>query len=197
MIFHYNYPINISKISHFVKLKKLKILDFGCGIGNWNLKDANLKKIKKIILYDKNLALKKLLKKKYNGKKFSIEFNYKKIKKKKFNIVIFSSVIQYIPKNQLKKIIDDLIKSKKELFIIFTDVPYFPRIVEFLLMPFFNLKRFIYVFKLIFLSDYKKMRFFIYRKDNFNIFRKKFDLIFLSNLHDLKFLRYSLVMKLK
>ena len=52
MIFHYNYPINISKLSLITKLKKLEILDFGCGIGNWFPHDVNLRKVKKIILYD-------------------------------------------------------------------------------------------------------------------------------------------------
>ena len=60
MIFHYNYPINISKITRITKLKKLEILDFGCGIGNWIPHDVNLKKIKKIILYDNNPNLKKI-----------------------------------------------------------------------------------------------------------------------------------------
>ena len=178
MIFHYNYPINISKITRITKLKKLEILDFGCGIGNWIPHDVNLKKIKKIILYDNNPNLKKLL-------------------KKKFNVVIFSSVIQYIPAQRLKKIINDLEKNKKKLFIIFTDVPYLSRILEFSLLPFFNLKRFIYVLKIIFLSEYKKINFFIYKKNSFNIFKSKFNLIFSKNLHDLKFLRYSLIMRLK
>jgi 2-polyprenyl-3-methyl-5-hydroxy-6-metoxy-1,4-benzoquinol methylase len=197
MIFHYNYPINISKITRITKLKKLEILDFGCGIGNWIPHDVNLKKIKKIILYDNNPNLKKLLKKKYSNKKFHIEFNYKNIIKKKFNVVIFSSVIQYIPAQRLKKIINDLEKNKKKLFIIFTDVPYLSRILEFSLLPFFNLKRFIYVLKIIFLSEYKKINFFIYKKNSFNIFKSKFNLIFSKNLHDLKFLRYSLIMRLK
>ena len=197
MIFHYNNPINITKIDYITKLKKLEILDFGCGIGNWFSQDLNLKKIKRIILYDNNSSLKNFLKKKYTNKKFDIEFDYKNIKKKKFNVVIFSSVIQYIPAQRLKKIINDLKKNKKKLFIIFIDVPYLPRVLEFFLLPFFNLKRFIYVLKLIFLSEYKKMNFFTYKKNSFNIFKNKFDLIFLKNLHDLKFLRYSLVMRLK
>ena len=197
MIFHYNNPINITKIDYITKLKKLEILDFGCGIGNWFSQDLNLKKIKRIILYDNNSSLKNFLKKKYTNKKFDIEFNYKNIKKKKFNVVMFSSVIQYIPSQQLKKIINDLKKNKKKLFIIFIDVPYLPRVLEFFLLPFFNLKRFIYVLKLVFLSEYKKMNFFTYKKNSFNIFKNKFDLIFLKNLHDLKFLRYSLVMRLK
>jgi 2-polyprenyl-3-methyl-5-hydroxy-6-metoxy-1,4-benzoquinol methylase len=197
MIFHYNYPINISKLSLITKLKKLEILDFGCGIGNWFPHDVNLRKVKKIILYDNNPNLKNLLKKKYSNKKFNIEFNYKNIKKKKFNVVIFSSVIQYIHAQDLKKIINDLEKNKKKLFIIFTDIPYLPRILEFFLLPFFNLKRFLYVLKLVFLSEYKKKKFFTYKKNSFNIFKGKFNLIFSKNLHDLKFLRYSLIMRLK
>ena len=55
--------------------KNKNILDFGCGIGNWNEKDVNFHSIKKITLYDKNLKLAKFLKKKYNSKKINITFS--------------------------------------------------------------------------------------------------------------------------
>ena len=106
MIFQYNYEYRIKKLLKLVNLRNLYILDFGCGIGNWNEKDINFHYIKKITLYDKNFKLAKFLKKKYNSKKINITFNYKEIlKKKNFNLVILSSVIQYISPNKLKVLI--------------------------------------------------------------------------------------------
>ena len=83
MIFKYNSVLDIKQIQNLIRIKNLKILDFGCGTGAWsqnNLKDKN---IKKITLYDKNKQLIKILKKKYNQKKIEINFNFKNIIKKK------------------------------------------------------------------------------------------------------------------
>ena len=57
MIFDYHTKdINIEKLIYFSKLKRLKILDFGCGKGIWNKENLSNKKIKKIILStNKNL----------------------------------------------------------------------------------------------------------------------------------------------
>lgn len=198
MIFKYNYHFNISKIQRLVNSKKLKILDFGCGLGNWNKKIIYSKLINKIILYDKNKNLINILKKKYPSQKIEINFNLKKIIKiKDYNTIIFSSVIQYISQDKLKKIIKKLTKGKKNITIIFIDVPYLPRIIEFFLLPFFNFKRFLFTLKLLFSNNYNKINYFLYNKEKFKPFNKKFDLKFLCNLHDLKFLRYTLVMKLK
>jgi hypothetical protein len=198
MIFKYNYHFNISKIQRLVNSKKLKILDFGCGLGNWNKKIIYSKLINKIILYDKNKNLINILKKKYPSQKIEINFNLKKIIKiKDYNTIIFSSVIQYISQDKLKKIIKKLTKGKKNITIIFIDVPYLPRIIEFFLLPFFSFKRFLFTLKLLSSNNYNKINYFLYNKEKFKPFNKKFDLKFLCNLHDLKFLRYTLVMKLK
>ena len=44
MIFKYNSVLDIKQIQNLIRIKKLKILDFGCGIGVWSQK--NLKSMK-------------------------------------------------------------------------------------------------------------------------------------------------------
>ena len=198
MIFHYNFEFKTKKILKLVNFKNLNILDFGCGVGNWNEHDVDSNSIKKITLYDNNKKLLKVLKKKYNSKKFNLSFNYKNISKKKdFNLVILSSVIQYISPDKLRTLINQFTKNNKRITFIITDIPYLSRKVEFLLLPFFNIKRFFFVLSLIFSNSYKKLNYYIYPKKNFLDFDKKFDITYTLNLHDLKFLRYSLIMKQK
>ena len=87
--------------------------------------------------------------------------------------------------------------KKKYFFVIITDVPSFPRPFEFILMPFFNLKRFFYVFKMIFSGEYQKLNYYLHKKQDFDFLRKKFKVEYYQNFHDLKYLRYSLILKLK
>ena len=146
MIFKCSSVLNIKQIQNLIRIKKLKILDFGCGIGAWSQKNLKNKNIKKITLYDKNKGLIKILKRKYDQKKVEINFNFEDIiRKRNYNLVIISSVIQYISIIKFKKLIEIISKSKKKrkekLFIIITDIPILPRPFEFVLMPFFNLKR--------------------------------------------------------
>lgn len=197
MIFNYNYEINIKKIFNLTNLKRLSILDFGCGTGIWPSKNLD-KKINEIILYDNNKKLLFFLKKKYKNKNVKINFNLNKIiKNKNYNIILLSSVIQYISKSDLRKIIYKLTKNKKKIFIVITDIPYLPRFIEFILLPIFNLKRFIFVLKIIFSKNYRKINYYTYKKSDFNLFKKNFKIKFIPNLHDLNFLRYSLVLKIK
>jgi len=79
MIFQYEYKFNLSNILSLGKFKKLNILDFGCGIGNWKTSDIKSKNIRKITLYDKNKELINCLKSKYKSKKVNINFDNKKI----------------------------------------------------------------------------------------------------------------------
>ena len=92
MIFQYEYKFDLRKILKSANLKRLNILDFGCGIGNWNLKDINSNQIKKITFYDKNKELINFLRSKYKSKKVNIDFDYKNIVMNNlFNLIIFSS----------------------------------------------------------------------------------------------------------
>ena len=198
MIFHYKSKLKIRQLIELSNQKKINILDFGCGIGNWSSEDLKLKSVKNVTLFDIDKKLIKILKKKYPQKKVKINFDYKKIvNQNTFNLVLFSSVIQYISQKKLKKIIYDLSKNKKNLVIVINDIPFLPRIIEFFLLPFFNFKRFLFALSLIFSKNYTKMNFHLYKKNNFQYYRKKFKIRFLMNLHDLKYLRYSIIMALK
>lgn len=202
MIFKYNSSFNIKLIQSLTKIKPFKILDFGCGTGAWSQEDLKNKSIKKIVLYDKNKKLIKILKKKYNQKKIKINFNLKNIiKKENFNLVIISSVIQYMSISKFKKLIESITQNKRKqkrgIFIIITDIPILPRPFEFILLPFFNLQRFFFVFKIIFNNEYKKINFYLHKKVDFSFLEKNFEVSYVQNINDLKLLRYSIVLKLK
>ena len=202
MIFKYNSFLNIKLIQNLVRTKNLKILDFGCGTGVWSQNNLKNKNIKNIILYDKNKKLIKILKKKYSQKKVKINFSLKSIiKKKNYNLVIISSVIQYMSIAEFKKIINLIAQNKRKqkgnFHIIITDIPVLPRPLEFILMPFFNIKRFLFFLSVIFNHDYKKLKFYLHEKKDFSFLKNKFKIIFTKNIHDLKYLRYSIVLKLK
>ena len=112
-----------------------------------------------------------------------------------------SSVIQYMSILKLKKLIKIVSQrkkgSKKKIFIIIADIPKLPRPLEFILMPFFNLKRFFFVIKMIFNNEYKKLNFYLNKKENFYFLKKEFETLYVKNIHDLKYLRYTLILKLK
>ena len=202
MIFDYLGQIDLKEIKKLIKLRKLRILDFGCGIGIWSRKDLRQSFVQKITLYDKNNRLKKKLNEKYIEKKINVVFDLKKIlQKNDFNLVIISSVIQYMDIFKLKKLIQKIYKNfyqkNRELYVVITDIPKFSRIVEFILLPFFNINRFFFAIKYFTKNDYKKLAYYCHKEEDFFFLKKNFYIKKFKNLRGLKFLRYSLILKLK
>jgi 2-polyprenyl-3-methyl-5-hydroxy-6-metoxy-1,4-benzoquinol methylase len=199
MIFNYKFNIDLKRISSLVVSKKIRVLDFGCGTGSWDENQIKkLRKLSKITLYDKDKNFIKLLKDKYKHNKIKINFNLKSIlKKNDYNLVIFSSVIQYLKKKELEHLINLFSRNKKEITIIIIDIPFLPRIWEFLLLPIFNIKRFFFSLKLIFSKKYLTNEYNVYAKKYFAKYRKTFNLKLRPNFHDLPILRYSIILKRK
>jgi len=202
MIFEHLGEFDLEEIRKLIKINEFKILDFGCGTGIWSKKDIKKEFVKKIILYDNNKSLHKILKDKYTDKKITINFDLNKIlKNNSYNLVIMSSVIQYINLNDLKKIINDFYENfnerKNNHYIIITDIPKFPRFIELLLLPLFNIKRFFFVIKYLMNKEYRKIIYYYHKDDDFISFKKKFIITKFRNLNSLKLLRYTLILELK
>jgi len=203
-LFQYNYNLldfeDILKIKKISKIKKINVLDFGCGNGSWDQKKIN-KAINSIYFYDKNKNLISSLKNKYNSKKIFFEFNKNRIFKKKINLIVLSSVIQYMSDRELHMIFSKIFKvyKNKKIYIFINDHPIKHRLVELFVLPFINLKKFMFSISLIFKIKYLMTKYYSH-----NIHSKKYiinnfiikDMGFIS---DMKYLRgkFLLISKLK
>ncbi len=201
-IFDYNYVLldfkDILKIKRKFKLKKLNILDFGCGTGSWSPNE--IKKINKLVLFDKNKKLLPILKKRYSkNRNILINFNKKKIFSKNINLILISSVIQYMSDDELQKLFLDVFKiySKKRLIIFINDHPINKRIVEFFLLPFINSRKFFESFKLAFKMNYLKTKYYRHDISQRKFIKKRFDIIDFGYSDDMRFLRKKYVLILK
>ena len=88
---------------------------------------------------------------------------------------------------EFRKLIN-ILNQKRKIILVITDIPILPRILEFILMPFFNLKRFFFAFTMIFNSEYKKLNFYLHRRKNFYFLKKKFKILFTKYMNDLNYL---------
>lgn len=191
-MFHYD-PSRIDSkrfLSNFNIKKKYYILDYGCGVGVWNNNLLSKKFIKKIFLYDPDQGCLKICKHKYlNQKKIFYISNKKELKKilkyKKLNFILLNSVIQYISP---RKIMTLLINFKnnfknKKFKIIIADVPKFNRIIEFILLFFFDFIRFYHALKLILKFKNYKRNTFYYKNLNIEYLKKNFNLSKIENIN--------------
>ena len=178
---------NEKKFYQFTKNYK-SILDYGCG--NGILPQSN----KKVYLYDIDKNLYPILKKKYKKKKF-----FKILNKPKFSgidVFFMNSVFQYLNYLQLRKIKK---KMKKFKIIIISDIPKYPRIIEAIFLIFLNPARLISGI-ISFLKKeklYTRLSFYSYStKKIVNTF-KGFNIKIIPNLNDVKFVRYTIILKNK
>ncbi len=147
---------NHKKFEKYLKDKTI-LLDFGCGVGIW--KKRIPKKILKIFLFDSNLKLQKLLKKKYsNNKKILVIRNINEIKRLKVNTVIVNSVFQYVKQKEIIKLINIFNDHKiKRIFIM--DIPKGGKLLEVIL----NILNYRYIFNIvsyIFNINYHKIKYY-------------------------------------
>ncbi len=197
-IFKYFSKLQTDKFKNIVKKNKLHLLDYGCGVGTWSKEDIKNNSFSRITLFDKNKKLISYLKKKYNYNKVKINFNKKKIyKNNNYDLIILSSVVQYMSAKEFKKTLINFRKRTKKNTFLIIDIPRFPMAIEFLLLPFFNLKRFLFSISLIFNKEYKKTKKYYHNFNNYNFLHKNYKIRNISNLYDLKFLRYTMIIKEK
>lgn len=112
-----NYPKEIIKFINLNYKKKLKLIDFGGSLGSFFFQNRSKIKAKLIewIIYEQEYLVNAGLK---NIKHKNIHFikNIKKLKKFKPDIVLFSSVLEYLEKP--KKHINEMLKIKSIKYII-------------------------------------------------------------------------------
>ncbi|MDC0618143.1 class I SAM-dependent methyltransferase [Candidatus Pelagibacter sp.] len=198
-IFKYFSRLDTVTIAKIINKKKINVLDYGCGVGTWTKKDLINKSFNKITLYDKNQKLYNYLKKKYKSRKVLINFNKNKVleNNKNYDLVVLSSVAQYLSKNELRKILNKLKNRSKKTVYLIIDIPKFPNYIEFILLPFFNIKRFFFSISLIFNAEYKKIKIYNHNYKSYKFLKKQYKIKKISNLYDLKFLRYTLMIEAK
>lgn len=168
------------KFEKYLKDKTI-LLDFGCGVGIW--KKRIPKKISKIFLFDNNIQLQKLLKKKYsNNKKIFVIRNINEIKKLKVNTVIVNSVFQYVKQKEIIKLINIFNNHKiKKIFIM--DIPKSGKLLEVIL----NILNYQYIFNIvsyIFNINYHKIKY--YRHDYKFIKKTPYSCKIIDNFNNIK-----------
>jgi ubiquinone/menaquinone biosynthesis C-methylase UbiE len=198
-IFKYFSRLDTVRIAKIINKKKINVLDYGCGVGTWTKKDLINKSFNKITLYDKNQKLYNYLKEKYKNRKVLINFNKNKVleNNKNYDLVVLSSVAQYLSKNELRKILNKLKNRSKKTVYLIIDIPKFPNYIEFILLPFFNIKRFFFSLSLIFNAEYKKIKIYNHNYKSYKFLKKQYKIKKIPNLYDLKFLRYTLMIEAK
>ena len=188
-IFQTNYELfnlkDLYNIKKRFKIKKLSILDYGCGRAIHFDGKIDSKQIDSVYLYDKNKRLKNYLTKKFsNRKKIFVNFNKDQVFNDKINLIIFSSVIQYIGDKELEKIFIQIVKKykKKKIYIFLNDIPTKNRFIEFLFLPLIDFKKFLYSLTLIFNMNYLNLKFYLHD------IKKK---IYITNHFSIKNLGYT------
>lgn len=108
-----NSYINMT-ISYFEELnkKELRILDFGCGSGNFVLALASLGyKVDGFDYFEPMInSTRKLSKKLKIENSCNFYFDYKEFGEKRYDFIIFSDVVEHISQEELREIITDLKK---------------------------------------------------------------------------------------
>jgi ubiquinone/menaquinone biosynthesis C-methylase UbiE len=182
------------KNSGFIK-KNDSVLDFGCGTGIWeSSKKGEDMFFCELYLFDINPKNRE-----YCNKKYPKHVVLDELKQDlKVNVIFVNSIIQYIEKKELKKL---LIKFhsilKKDGIIIISDIPKYSRVIEFILTFFVDFKLFKIQTKQALNSNYRKTEFFKHSiKELISISNGNFQSKIFQNM-DNNTNRISLILKTK
>ena len=174
-------------LSYLPKRKNI-VLDFGCGNGAFPKKFSS-KKIKLIMMYDKDKKLKSQIRKKYEKNSYikwaqSLNVNY--------NVVFINSTIQYLTLKNYKSLMSYFFKRKVKMIII-SDIPRYPYYIEAFFCIFINLKRVLISLKYLFQKNYN---FYYYKNmSDFVIKNHDYSYEFCDNINEDKLLRYTLIFR--
>lgn len=170
------------------------VLDFGCGIGIWDSEKAVTNFFHKLYLYDANIENLEFLQKKYPQYNILNNLN----DNLRVNIIFVNSVIQYINTDDLKKLFDKFASIlKNDGIVIISDIPMYPRILEYNLTFFSNFELFKVQTKQLLTKSYRKTHFYLHSFDNLVFLSKKhFTLNKFNNL-DINSNRYSVYLEKK
>lgn len=178
------------QISGLIK-KDDDVLDFGCGIGIWDPKKLP-SFFHDLYLYDENIKNFEICKKKYPHYNILNNLN----DNLQVNVIFLNSVIQYIDANNLKKLFDKFDSIlKNDGIVIISDIPKYPRILEYVLTFFSNFNLFKLQTKQLLRKSYRKTIFYNHSFDNLIFLSKK---KFRSNKNknfDINSNRYSIILK--
>ena len=189
--FFFTSKINFKKFLFYLPKRRNIILDYGCGNGVFLKENFKNKKIKLIKMIDKDKKLKKYKKKKYSKNKKivwidNLDTNY--------DVVFINSVIQYLSLNQYKNLLSLFLKKKVKLILI-SDIPKYPRMLEAMLLMFFDPIKLLKGINYLFQGKYLKTDYFYKNYNELIIDNKSYIFIKKKNLNEDKLLRYSLLIK--
>ena len=170
-------------------LKKNIILDYGCGNGIFSNNFLKHKKIKIIYMIDKNIKLKKHIKKKYN---FNNKIRWTNSINGKYDVVLMNSVSQYLDKKEYDNLIKKFFALKIKTIII-SDIPKYPRIIEAFILLITNPKDLFKGLSYLKEKDYLKMIFYYKKHTDLILKNKKYIFKFEKNLSSSNFSRYTLI----
>ncbi len=179
------------RMSGLIK-KNDDVLDFGCGIGIWDPEKLTSLSFNDLYLYDENIKNLEICKKKYPHYTILNKLN----NDLRVNVIFLNSVIQYVNVSDLKKLFDkfDLI-LKNDGIVIISDIPKYPRILEYVLTFFSNFNLFKIQTRQLLSKSYRKTNFYRHSLDDL-IFISKKKFTFNKNKNfDINSNRYSIIFK--
>ena len=185
--------INSLRTSRLIK-KDDDVLDFGCGRGIWDSEKSTSDLFHDLYLYDENPENLEFCKKKYPHYNILNNLN----DNLHVNVIFVNSVIQYINTNDLEKLFDKFASIlKNDGIVIISDIPKYPRILEYGLTFFSNFNIFKIQTRHLLSKSYRKTHYYLHSLHELIMLSKK-NFTYSKNKNlDINSNRYSVLFKKK